>query len=244
MITLLRTFAISFAILLSVSAQANDWFKVEVIVFANEDSSGIYDEHWPDINEIPEKPRTVALEASNSPDEIIDGYRKLTGSALSLHGEKNLLRKSGKYRVLYHSGWLQPVAHTQNPRPIRIRAGEILDNGMYELDGYIAVGRGRYLHFRPDLFHSRRLSPAQAEKLNQMHNKSDSTDPENSTTALPSDLNSVTSSAEPSSPLGMFPEIPEVLTVNLNQARRMRSEELHFIDHPLMGVLVEIKPVK
>ena len=41
-----------------------------------------------------------------------------------------------------------------------------------------------------------------------------------------------------------FPALPEILTVNLNQARRMKSEELHYIDHPLMGVLVEIKPVK
>ena len=43
-------------------------------------------------------------------------------------------------------------------------------------------------------------------------------------------------------PVELF--IPETLTVNLNQARRMRSKELHFIDHPLFGVLIEVKPVE
>jgi hypothetical protein len=33
-------------------------------------------------------------------------------------------------------------------------------------------------------------------------------------------------------------------TVNIKQRRRMRSNELHYIDHPLLGLLIKISPVE
>ncbi|PIE23818.1 MAG: hypothetical protein CSA60_04100 [Neptuniibacter caesariensis] len=212
-------------------AFAASWYKVEVVVFASNSSQALADEYWPHIEDIPEKSRATNLGSTGT-----GAYQKLAPSSLSLKQAKNALRAKGENRILFHSAWLQPIVKTQNPRPVRIQGGEILDNGMHELEGYIAVGRGRYLHFRPDLYLSRRLNAEESALLKSTPHS----DPvANETPAQLSMQNSSTAR-----PTVNAIQLPDILTVNLNQARRMRSKELHYIDHPLMGILVEIKPVK
>lgn len=226
---------------LSSIGQANEWYTVEVIIFANKDSSVIADEYWPDIDEIPTK-SAIRLKPVNEGE--IDAFQKLPNNLLSLQDEKNRIRSSGKYRVLYHQGWMQPVAETQRPKPIRITAGDIMDNGMYELDGYIAVGRGRYLHFRPDLYFSRRLTADETSLLKKKaatKTETSMTEPAQAEAMPTTQTTSGAVSTLPQNAMDLF--IPEILTVNQTQARRMRSKELHYIDHPLFGIMVEIKPV-
>ncbi|MCP4597909.1 CsiV family protein [Neptuniibacter sp.] len=226
---------------LSSIGQANEWYTVEVIIFANNDSSVIADEYWPEIDEIPAK-SAIRLKPVNEGE--IDSFQKLPKNLLSLHDEKNRIRSSGKYRVLYHQGWMQPVAETQRPKPIRITAGDIMDNGMYELDGYIAVGRGRYLHFRPDLYFSRRLTADETSLLKKKAATKTETamsEPVQAEAMPTTQTASGAVSTLPQNTMDLF--IPEILTVNQTQARRMRSKELHYIDHPLFGIMVEIKPV-
>lgn len=208
--------------IVSANSFAEEWYTVEVIVFANQTSENLNDEYWSDIPEIPVR---SAITLKPTTEGELDQFQILPKDLLSLNQEVSRLNASGKYRVLYHAGWMQPVAETQKPKPVRIQAGEILDNGVYELDGYLAVGRGRYLHFRPDLYFSRTLTATESNLLAEQK-------PTTASTAVNTAI----------SPTDFY--IPETLTVKLNQARRMRSKELHFIDHPLFGVLVEMKPVE
>ena len=39
------------------------------------------------------------------------------------------------------------------------------------------------------------------------------------------------------------PEYPYAHAVLLAQTRRMRSSEVNYIDHPLMGVIIKVTPV-
>ena len=220
----------------SYTASAASWYKVEVVIFSNQDSDALQEEHWPVIEEIPSPANAIALKSSNAEGSA---YKRLGGGSLSLHGVKNRLKNSGQYKVMYHAGWMQPVYHTQKPRPIRITGGEILDNGMYELDGHIAIGRGTYLHFRPNLFLSRRLTSDESNTLNAKRSSGDET----INTEAESLITMQTTSSAANVTNTLFPSIPEILTINMDQARRMKSKELHYIDHPLMGILVEIKPV-
>lgn len=235
LLTALLVFSFTF---ISPIVTAADWYKVEVVVFANQDSSGLSEEYWPEIKEIPSPANAIALKSLSAEGSA---YKRLADSSLSLHDAKNRLKNSGPYRVLFHAGWMQPVYHTQKPRPIRITGGEILDNGMYELDGHIAIGRGTYLHFRPNLFLSRRLNSDESSYLKNPLSQSADLAASQSASLITMQAASGATSALTSN---AFPVIPDILTVNLNQARRMKSKELHYIDHPLMGILVEIKPVK
>ena len=40
------------------------------------------------------------------------------------------------------------------------------------------------------------------------------------------------------------PEIPAPTIYRLAQTRRMRSGELHYLDHPALGILIQITPVE
>ena len=46
-----------------------------------------------------------------------------------------------------------------------------------------------------------------------------------------------------STPLTAINEIP-IRAAMVNQSRRMRSNELHYIDHPMLGILVRVTPLE
>ncbi|MFW1677818.1 CsiV family protein [Pontibacter sp. JAM-7] len=202
------------------SQELDNWYSIEIIIFSNEESAAVQAETWPLL------PEPAQRDAVNLQPAAVDAtpYSLMAAEKLTLTTAKAQLQRSGQYRTLLHTGWIQPVQRTQNPTPVRIVAGNILDNGRYELEGYLGIGRGQYLHVRPDLYLNRILSPAQANALEQAR----SAEP-------------VASAAE----LNTLPfSLQEVLTVHMDQPRRMRSGEVHYIDHPLFGMVVSINPLQ
>lgn len=244
---ILRKIAISLCMTaLALTANANDtpWYQVEILVFANEDPSVLDDEFWPQGLDVQHKGNSVKLRPPLNTSAAPRAYELLPTSSLLFNDEKQRINRYHSYRVLYHAGWLQPVKK-RNSRPIHIRAGQMLDNGMYELEGYITVDRGRYLHFKPDLYHSRKLSNSEAGMLREFLTAGEQ--PALQSSEVVTDFTSTPNSnaiAPTSATSTSFLNIPEFLTVNLRQGRRMRSEEVHYLDHPLMGVLVLMLPVK
>lgn len=194
------------------TAFAAKLYKVEMIIFSNLSITATDEENWLNVEPVPVYDNTKH-------------YSLLSPKQMHLGGVKNSLRQSAGYKILFHGGWIQPVYNTRHPRPMKIRGGNILDNGMYELDGYIAIGRGlSYLHFRPELYLSRQT------------NGFISTEITDSTQSQEQSIND--------SPPQYIPPIPEIITSKLNQPRRMRSNELHYIDHPLGGILVKMTPIR
>lgn len=239
---MLKAIFLPLILIFSSSAFANSWYKVEVIIFANNDPMAIHEEFWPEINEIPLRDRAVALKGKPGAGENPTAYQSLPTSRHSLKSVKNRLNNSSDYRVLFHEAWMQPVSHTQNPRPIKISAGRVLDNGMQELEGHIAVGRGRYLHFRPDLYISQLAAPSnKAQEVISEETQTEAMLTMQGDSEVKSETTQTTQVIAETAP--SFPMIPEVVTAHQNQARRMKSKELHYIDHPLMGILVEITPL-
>lgn len=204
-------------------AHSASWYQVEVLIFANEDPAALDDEFWPTGLTIPAKPNAVPLASSTKGQQA---YRTVPRSSLLFTSERKRIAKYDGFRVLYHGGWTQPVTSKRNARPVHIKAGQILDNGQYELEGYITIDKGRYLHFRPNLFHSRQLTAQERNTLHSFEQQSDSTE-QSSNTPQTGSL-----------------EIPDFLTVQMDQGRRMRSKEVHYLDHPLMGILVLMLPLK
>ncbi|MDO6562504.1 CsiV family protein [Amphritea sp. 1_MG-2023] len=224
-------------ILLNISTVQADTsnYKVELLIFSQQTSATLNDEVWPPIDSIPQLPsRALGYYQANQQNGF---FTRLPKSSLSLSAKQASLRRSSLYRVLFHEAWIQPISGIKNQYRLRINGGDILDNGLYELDGYISIDKGRYLHFRNDLFHSRRLSPSDAQLLLK---------PGQSATAAPvtTTASSASSTLTTDSSNGnrylTQTTIPDFLTVEMKSARRMPRDELHYIDHPLFGILVRI----
>lgn len=132
--------------------------------------------------------------------------------------EANRIARAGIGRVLFHGRWLQRVPERETPDPILIRAGEQLTAPwqVQELVGSVSVTMGRYLHFQAQLF---------------LHGPGFG--------LLPT---GAAMNADGTAALQVRP-LPGRRYMVLSESRRMRSGELHYLDHPKLGLVVRIDPV-
>jgi hypothetical protein len=136
-----------------------------------------------------------------------------------LRREAARIERRGLGRVLFHGRWLQAVPPRAEPDPILVTGGEALSRPLppHELIGTVGVTLGRYLHFRADLFfHGPGLGLLPA--------------------AAPMQANG-------EARLVAAEQVESGYMV-LSESRRMRSEELHYLDHPKLGLVVRIDPVR
>jgi hypothetical protein len=101
-----------------------------------------------------------------------------------------------------------------------------------EITGELYLYRSRYLHLVSNL----NVQHWQSLNNNSAINKS--------IHILPSNSNNITNIIPSNgiSPLTAINEIP-LRATNVKKSRRMRSNELHYIDHPLLGILVRVTPL-
>jgi hypothetical protein len=148
-----------------------------------------------------------------------NGRRWLGPETFRLAPDERRVQRAGLGRVLFHGKWLQNVPPRESPDPILIQAGERLSepSGVYELEGTVGVTLGRFLHFRADLFfHAPGLGLAPV--------------------AVALDGNGV-ARVDP------LPTLKPAYMA-LSESRRMRSDEVHYLDHPKLGLVVRIDPVE
>ncbi len=143
--------------------------------------------------------------------------RLLSSGSHKLNGFSYALRKSENYRVLAHKAWRQRMLSEDQSPSIILSGGESVD-GHSELEGTIKIHIGRYLHVATDLW------------LTDTAPTTESNWPR-----VPS------RPGEVSNQLGFDSIAYPVVT--LRERRRMRSKEIHYIDHPLMGVFILFTPI-
>ncbi len=135
------------------------------------------------------------------------------------------LQRSSGFTVLSHQSWVQPVG--SEPTPVMVQAGKRYDD-RFEVEGTLSFTRSRFLHVQTNLWYTifePRSGEANPFLAGFQSNLSDET-------------------------LAQYPELVNVerergqyfvaRTHLMLQSRRMRSDELHYIDHPLFGIVVRI----
>ncbi|WP_421862261.1 CsiV family protein [Motiliproteus sp.] len=161
--------------------------------------------------------------------------------------------RQGGHRILLDATWNQPVHDPGKNRAIAIRGGERLNNGLFELEGQLTLSLARFLHLHPNLFLSRPLpadwQPRHPAALTPATSVSDPV----ATTAEATDLNAETDSNSIAINSQTIPTQPSesaeintdgYLTTRLDQPRRMRRNELHYLDHPQFGLLIRLTPIE
>ncbi len=179
------------------------------------------------------------------------------------------LNKSSAYRPLLHIAWIQPGYASEDARMVHVRnnnaalgtiapsiaapiAGDdetlavfdepgyaptfsariqvARDPGQAALDGTVRVHRARYLHVKADLLYYRPLDGDASAPVPPDSGSPELPLPDSPDTALIEQL--------------LAEEDVATRLFRLTESRRMRSAELHYLDHPLFGMLVEAWPVK
>lgn len=140
---------------------------------------------------------------------------------LALSEQADKLQRGNRHRILWHQRWLQATPERGAAVPVLVQSGERW-GPRFELEGTLGLSIGRYLHMHAKLW-------LQEPPL------------------LPfadAPLPVSASDAEPAltDPLPPFAQ-PEYRYMALDEHRRLRSNELHYLDHPRFGVLLLVQPV-
>lgn len=180
-------------------------------------------------------------------------YIYLANSDKKLTRYANALKKDSRYRILFHEGWRQFISGQKKAPAILITGGSPYGNH-HELEGSITLSVAQYLQVQTNLWLSQfeinyGQAPGDWPQLPQMPNKiranilasyNDASTQQDSNTfdqwSLPSALGSEDLLSSLSEPY-LIKRIAQ-----LKQERRMRSSELHYIDHPLFGIVIQITP--
>lgn len=160
---------------------------------------------------------------------------------LHLGNAANRLENSGKYKVLMSAGWYEAFPPNYKGEPLRIEIGDWLEQaGQREVEGNITIDRQRYLHVAVHLNHWQESKVAASAII-----EGDSAITERDSAITKSDpAEAVGTSATTGAELNLQPEVPLELLTWIRETRRMRSEEIHFLDSPTIGVLVFFKKVE
>jgi hypothetical protein len=272
------------------------YYDIEVILFRQNNNSGLYSEYWAEAEEIQRidyttpivNPQFIAddlsidvMQQKNTGFQAIEGFAAVddtqidnndsmtTNSTTSLANyfikekqfvtlnnivspldseqyvltkEKEHLKYSKKYQLLAHFGWRQPGFSQKQALPI----GLIFDPQYEQTYGEIKIVLSRYLHTKVNInSHEqvcRRVTGEDAlqEKtakvkieveLGQQQKQQQTTEPEQQQNSI---------NKEETSDRSLCKEE----NIQFKQSRKMRSKELHYLDHPVFGLLVKINPVK
>lgn len=172
----------------------------------------------------------------------------------------NRINRSSNYEVIYQKTWLQPPLEEKDALAILVQAGEVFD-GLYELEGTARLHVSRYLHFSSNIWLSKYVQQIEVIKPWWQESSGIQANPEDSdanqfnldfdqsvnfddTTMNNSDL-SLSSLQPMNTDISMGETITRyksIRTAVMQESRRMRSGELHYLDHPLFGVIVKVVP--
>ncbi len=154
------------------------------------------------------------------PDLQRDSFLELPDSFSDFRQTNQAIGRAGQYRVLYDAVWRQPVGDPGSATPIFVAGGNRY-GWLAELQGSVALefnaSRDRVI-FGADLWLAE-FSGAPGSQL-----------------SLPPPPEEFRDAAGGSAP----PVIGRIYS--MRQQRELRSGEFHYLDHPAMGILVQIVP--
>jgi len=183
----------------------------------------------------------------------------LPAEQLTLTAQVAKLRSNRGIEVLTHTGWTQAVPTRDNGTPVELNGGDTYadprnGDSRHRLEGGVTVTLGRYLHVQPTLYYT---TIAATETSTEGRLPAGRGQPQSGRKPEVKDLSEVSAldrlkiraaensaaraqqSIRPSAEAEL--ELPPY--TRLEQSRRVRSGELHYIDHPELGVLVRVTPV-
>jgi hypothetical protein len=181
----------------------------------------------------------------------------LPDSYLELRGKAAVMQRSGRYTTLFHQSWIQPVLSEKQSLPIILDQSG--DTGQWPpLQGSIKLYLTRYLQLETNLWLNTDGSylpgnwQMPAPPLGPPSLVVEEALPLEPAAAPSPYVNVVPAATEPLPDEGIAevilpqdtgPQYPYRHAVLLEQKRRMRSNEIHYIDHPLFGVVIKFTPL-
>ncbi|MDH5408722.1 MAG: peptidoglycan binding protein CsiV [Gammaproteobacteria bacterium] len=222
------------------------YYDVEIIIFENKNNDVEIAEIWKKSGDllIPEdsvtlgRPLTVKLDPEYNPKQ---SFKLLAAEDLLLKEEIDSLKQSENYKILLHTGWRQPGMPREKALSVNFK------HAIAEIESAEETTTGI-------------INPEQTGTTTKNPEQADSPEPAKITGNLQGVIKIILSRYLHTDIELVYKKTTEDFLANrfdadylenragksdtyyLKQLRRMRSKELHYIDHPVIGVLLKITP--
>lgn len=235
-------------------ALAQDFYRAEFVILERRVDPSDIDEKM--TGRLPEPPDLGAddiLRHTDQNGEALTTMDLVSWNELHLTSAAKRLENSGRYRVLLAEGWYQAFPPDFEGKPLWVTIGDWLpEAGHTDVQGMITIDRQRYLHVDVQLNHW--MPESATDNLIGLDlNAETPTRPHPPQVAIepaiygpePSGQASAVVSRETDEPLEAGLNWPRAELVTwIQETRRMRSEEVHFLDSPTIGVLIFFKKIE
>ncbi len=212
--------------------EADRWYQVEVILFTQNSEASLEEELWnpDDVVDFSVPPQPLYrgdIRLSKLPLKPT-AFTTVLDSELSLGGIYKQLSRSSLTQPALHLAWIQPTKKDHKPVNVHLYPGaghspytadatpsnEIPYQPGMGFDGLISLKRGHYLHLNIDMgYQERNQERLSATSFNDINNPSETT------------------------------LQPLYSNYRMKQKRRIRTEEIHYFDHPRFGVIIQVTPI-
>lgn len=193
------------------------------------------------------------------PNLASEPFWQLTSADKELNRQAQTLKNNPRYQLLFHNAWRQIITNRKAARSLLISGGDTFGDHQ-ELEGSIKLSVATYLKIETNLWltqfdtnldqtvttewpalparpdrapHSTQTDSAFNANNIDMNLNFDSPSAENQP-LWASEINSVVDN-----PIAAF--IPKRIAL-MHEERDMRSREIHYIDSPLLGIIIKITP--
>ena len=201
-------------------------YAIEVILFTNKDGLQQSAEQF-NFNHVIPAP-TNGLDLTNvDPDSL---WRPIAEDEYILNNVAEKLKRSSRYRILKHIAWRQPAVEKKDSQPISIQAGRDFTQ-QYPEHAY------------------RQIEFSDTSQDNSQNSKVIELDGTINIVItryihLYSDLVYRLPRTIPNEINDALDRNQVLVDYSVKSHRRMRSRELHYIDHPLVGIIIEATPIE
>ena len=235
--------------------EGDRWYEVEIIVFSHQADPGQDGEVWPEVELPASLEQAIVLappldsEASiegsdgtgepEQPDGLVTPYQMLSGDQLKMDAFDGRLVRAADFTPLIHAAWRQPAFPRGVSMPLRIHwEQEVPEEApLPEEEALITP-------------------PQMPESGDDAEEVSDTPSPSLTGTLTVSvnrylhldvDLYYQPEVADDEEAgtfnlFDMFAEEETPRVYRMHQSRRMRSSEIHYLDHPRFGLIVQVTP--
>ena len=201
---------------------------------------------------------TAEAEAPPEQFELPALMKMLPREARTLNGVASPIDRRSAHRVLFHNAWLQELDSTKKAPAIPVAGGDRFDQ-QHELAGSVSFSKGRFLHIATDLWLSQYNQPGYREPgyadANQANFGGTFLPLPPTNPALEAARRGIESARNVESEAQAFAAQQQQFqqqnryalqryqpsqTFVLKERRKLRRNELHYLDHPMFGVIVQI----
>lgn len=232
---------------------AGTTFEIEMIVFSHTGGMEQSRETWPATPRLQYPEKWVDFDSTKG-DSLF-----LSPVAPRLNNKVAALERSGNYRVLFHKTWRQVLQQKHKSPAILISGGKTFGDH-HRLEGSVTLSVSRYLHLSTDLWLNDFGSGTDRNNMNGPETRgvmlprrpsakvATAAAPDNPAAPGNADSGFRASSLDPTPAETGTAATPAPVYARrvtlLREERRMRSGELHYLDNPAFGVLIEVRTLK